>query len=302
MIEVEKYKKERVMELDHSGFTVWYATSDAPAPATQVAGDCPQSLTIGVRPAHPANGLDVVYRLDEGPDQEMHATLARTDYLKNRQFFCAEFPPLSEGSRVEYAPVVRQAGRRIDFRQGGRYPSSFFVEKSKQEANSYETPHAITSPLDLHPYRLEHLSRGDLSIAKDPEVIGETPEGIRLNFRVLSGTYCGKISGRTCRSSDDWLSVRPDGIAILDTKITIATHDHAVLLLAGSGTVDLGPDGYRNVKSGHYSAKARVVEVVRFLSSDPKYAWLDRLQCMAIGYANAERVCYDVYGIHSLCT
>jgi hypothetical protein len=287
------------MELTNAGLTGWYATPDAPAPPQQVSDDSEICLTVGVRPAHPSNGVDVMFRENGGAERLIRGTLSHTDYETSQQLFRAEFPPLSPGTRVEYAPVVRQGGRRIDFRQSGQYPSSFFVAKSEKKP---QAPDASSGPLTLHPYHLEHITRADLTLVKNAEVIGETPEGIRLNFQVSGGSYSGKICGRSCGISGDWLNVRPDGIGILDTKITINTGDGATLLLIGSGTVDLGRDGYRSVAAGRYPDRAPIVEVMRFLASDPKYAWLLRLQCMAIGYATTEKVCYDVYGVHSLCT
>jgi hypothetical protein len=287
------------MELSDAGLTAWYETPDTPAPSGQVLPDSPIFLTVGVRPAHAANGVHVSYRLNQGPELGLHATLSRTDYALNRQFFRADFPPLPSGTRVEYAPVIRRAGRRIDFRQGGRYPSSFLIAKREIQA---QAPASSVEPLSLHPYRLEHLTRGDLTLVRAPEVVGETPEGIRLTFQVSGGTYRGKICGRACASSGDWLTVRPDGIGILDARVTIDTDDGAAILLIGSGTIDLGREGYRNAAAGRYPSMAPVVEVMRFLASDPKYAWLLRLQCMGIGYGSAEKLCYDIYGVHSLCT
>jgi hypothetical protein len=287
------------MELNDSDLTAWYGTSDAPAPPELASADSPVSLIVGVRPAHPVNGVDVSYRLDQGPELEMRTTLARTDYSKNQQFFRADFPPLSPGTRVEYAPIIRRAGRKIDFRQSGKYPSSFCVAKSGAKPGRRSVS---SNSLHPHPYRLEHLTRGDLSLEKTSEVIGETPEGLRLNFLVSGGSYNGKINGRACRGSGDWLTVRPDGIGIMDVKETIITDDGAYLLVAGSGTVDFGQEGYSNLAQGRYPSKAPVAAVVRFLSSAPQYAWLDRLQCMGIGYATTERVCYDIYGVQSLCT
>lgn len=285
------------MEFSNSGVTVWYGTADAPAPSEQVHSGSAISLTLGVQPAHPANGVDVAYRLDQRLEREMQATLTRTDYALNRQFFRADFPPLSPGTQVEYAPVVRQAGRRIDFRKSGEYPSSFVVKENEKslEAASASQPQPI-----LHPYKLDYVARADLTLVKNPEVVGETPEGIRLNFRVSGGTYQGKICGQAS-SGGDWLTIRPDGLGILDAKVTIRTDDGATILLIGSGTIDLGRDGYRNAAAGRYPDRAPVVEVMRFLASDPRYAWLLRLQCVGIGYGNTEYLCYDIYGVRSLC-
>lgn len=285
------------MELNDFGLTVWYGTSDAPAPPEQASGDSPLSITVGVRPAHPANAVDVAYRVNQGPDLQMHTTLARTDYSKNQQLFRADFPPIPAGTNVEYAPVARHAGRRIDFRQGGQYPSSFVIAKTKENNG---VP-ASTEPLLLHPYRLEHLTRGDLTV-EGTQVIGATPEGIRLISSISGGTYRGKINGHTSATSGDWLTIRPDGIGLLDAKVTLITDEGDPILMVGSGTLDLGRDGYRNVLAGHYPSKAPIVEFMRFLSSDPKYEWLVRLQCVGIGYASTQRVCYDIYGVHSLCT
>lgn len=282
------------MELSDSGLTVWYGTPEAPAPPEQTSGDFPLSLTVGVQPAHPANGVNVAYRLNHGPDLEMHATLARTDYSKNQQFFRADFPPITPGTRVEYAPVIRQAGRTIDFRQGGQYPSSFLVTKNEATARA-----EASGTLPPHPYHLEHVTRADVTI-KIAEIIGETPEGIRFDVLISGGSYHGKINGRA-QSGGDWITVRRDGIAILDNKVTLFTDDGATLLMIGSGTLDLGRDGYRNVLAGRFPPIAPVVESMRFLSAEPKYAWLVRSQCVGIGYASPERVCYDVYTVHSLC-
>lgn len=288
-----------MMELRSGGLTAWYTTPDASAPAQQIAEDEKAGLMICVQPAHPSNGVDVFFREDGGPERFFRATLSRTDYAANQQFFRADFPPISPGTLVEYAPVIRQAGRRIDFRQGGRYPSSFFVQKGEKQA---QTLIAAQNQLARYPYHLEHVARGDLIVEKNPAVIGKTPEGIRLNFRISGGSYQGKINGRPTHGSGDWLNVRHDGIGILDAKVTIITDDGATLLAIGSGTVDLGPDGYHIAEAGQYPTKAPLVEVVRFLASDPKYAWLNRLQCLGIGYAGTDSVCYDIYGVHSLCT
>lgn len=286
------------MELTNTGLTGWYATPDAPAPPQTIAEDAEKCLTVGVRPVHPSNRVDVMFRENTGPERFIRATLSRTDYGMNQQFFRADFPPISPGTRVEYAPVIRQAGRSIDFRKGGHYPSYFLITKSNEAAGG---PAASTEPLLPHPYRLEHLTRGDL-IVKVSELVGETPEGIRLITTISGGTYRGRINGNASQSSGDWLTIRPDGIGILDARVTLITDDGATILIIGSGTLDLGRDGYRNVLSSRYPARAPIVEFMRFLSSDPNYAWLVRLQCVGIGYASTERVCYDIYGVHSLCT
>jgi uncharacterized protein DUF3237 len=56
----------------------------------------------------------------------------------------------------------------------------------------------------------------------DPEVIGATPEGIRVNFYVTGGEVTGpKITGKFRAVGADWLTIRRDGMAILDVRATL---------------------------------------------------------------------------------
>src|SRR6266404_1579312 len=61
-----------------------------------------------------------------------------------------------------------------------------------------------------------------------PEVIGPTPDGIRVNFYVTGGEVDGpKLKGKVAPVGADWLLIRRDGIAILDVRATIESHDGA---------------------------------------------------------------------------
>ena len=56
-----------------------------------------------------------------------------------------------------------------------------------------------------------------------PEVIGPIPEGLRLNFYVTGGSFEGpKCKGTILPVGGDWLTIRSDGVGILDVR---ATHE-----------------------------------------------------------------------------
>ena len=66
---------------------------------------------------------------------------------------------------------------------------------------------------------MEHIChmRGDLR--NPPEVIGETPEGIRVNFYVTGGEITGtRLNGKVLPVGGDWLTLRRDGVGILDVR------------------------------------------------------------------------------------
>ena len=150
------------------------------------------------------------------------------------------------------------------------------------------------------PYSLEHICSYSAKLQNPPEVIGPVAEGIRVNFYVTSGEVTGpKIRGIIRPVGGDWLTIRTDGVGLLDVRATIETHDHALIYIAYTGVGDLGEDGYRKFLQGVLPPKLALRVVPRFQSSHPAYLWLNRLQCVNVGEADLERfeVRYDVYAL-----
>jgi Protein of unknown function (DUF3237) len=79
----------------------------------------------------------------------------------------------------------------------------------------------------------------------EPEVIGPLPEGIRINIYVAGGEISGpKLSGKRRPVGADWLTIRRDGIGVLDVRATMETTEDALIYLSYFGSVDLGETGY----------------------------------------------------------
>ena len=84
-----------------------------------------------------------------------------------------------------------------------------------------------------------------------PEIIGPIAEGIRVNFYVTDGLFAGpKIKGKVRPVGGDWLTLRKDGIGILDVRATMETDDGALIYIVYTGTLDLGAEGYKNFAEG----------------------------------------------------
>jgi len=90
-----------------------------------------------------------------------------------------------------------------------------------------------------------------------PEMIGPTPEGLRVNVYVTSGEVFGpKLRGRFRPVGGDWLLIRPDGIGVLDVRATMELDDGALVYTTYGGVAELGPDGYAQFMQGKPPASA----------------------------------------------
>lgn len=133
-----------------------------------------------------------------------------------------------------------------------------------------------------------------------PEIIGATPEGLRLNVYVTSGEVFGpRLRGRFRAVGGDWLLVRTDSIGVLDVRATMELEDGALVYTTYSGVAELAPDGYAQFSQGKPPARAELKIVPRYHTSHPDYLWLNRLQCVGIGVVDIEnlKVSYDIYAI-----
>jgi hypothetical protein len=97
----------------------------------------------------------------------------------------------------------------------------------------------------------------------------------------------------------DWLTIRTDGVALLDVRATIETHDQALIYISYTGVGDMGEDGHQKFLAGVLPPKLPLRVVPRFQTAHPAYRWLNRLQCLNIGEVDLERfeVRYDVYAV-----
>lgn len=148
-------------------------------------------------------------------------------------------------------------------------------------------------------YQLEHIFSFGATL-ESPEVIGPVAEGIRANFYCIGGEVTGpKLQGKTRPVGGDWLTVRTDGVVILDVKTTLESNDGALIAISYSGVADMGSDGHQNFLEGKLPARLKLYTVPRCQTAHPDYLWLNRIQCLGIGEVDLERsyVSYDIYAV-----
>jgi len=151
-------------------------------------------------------------------------------------------------------------------------------------------------------HNLEHICSYNATLRQPLEVIGATPVGLRVNAYISGGEIWGpRLRGRVLPVGADWLTIRPDGVGVLDVRTTIETSDGALVYVEYMGVMDLGPDGYQRMLTGNPPARAAIQVAPRFLTSHPDYLWLNRLQCLNVGMADfaTSSVSYDTYAVRS---
>ena len=289
------------MKLTHEGLSLWYGTPDAPAPLDDVVSRTKASIVVGAHPANPTNALHVRYRVDGGIVQSAAGRHFHTDHEKNSQYFVVSFPPLPVGDVVEYTPLLSCGGRQVPSPAlADRFQSKFRLASKEGPRSETKAPRPQTSGPKVAP-QLEFLAGITVRIDQ-PLFVGETPEGIRIDFFALDGTVLGpKLKGRVLPRSSDHMFVRPDGIGVIRVRAIIATDDGAMLEFEDIGSVDFGADGYRRALANDLPSHSNLVICPRVLTGHPKYMWLNRVQCLGAGrtYLDELYFHYDFFAVGS---
>ena len=122
-------------------------------------------------------------------------------------------------------------------------------------------------------------------------VLLDAPFGGRLIVDVIAA----RVEGPRLRASmvgsaaADWVTVSSDGsVGALDVRATLRTDDGALIYSEYRGRVRFGSDGLHQV----YTSP-------RYETGDPRYAWLNRLQCIGKGLSNARErwLRYRLYAV-----
>lgn len=280
--------------------TLWWGTADTPAPPAEVPTNTPVSLVVGVRPAAFSNAINVLFSIDSQPERILRGYVIRQDHATCTEYFQIDFPFIPPGSCVNYTPQLMSIGRIFTADDKAELPASFCVQCPVEPGQFIHdsSPPSANGPR-FH-YQTEFLARAHIPIEIKPEVIGVTPDGLRVDFYVSGGTMIGpRINATFTHHGGDWMRIRPDGIGIADIHATLLTESGERILAEYSGVLDLGEDGYEKAIKGIYPPNPPACVTPRFLTSGHEYAWLNRLQCFGTGFFDTRGpvLNYDMYTI-----
>jgi hypothetical protein len=116
------------MHLEHQDLTLWYGTSDAPAPEGSVLVGTKIAITVGIKPVDITNKIELLYKVNEGVAEKIVAEWLRHDIVEQAQYFIAYFPTFNVGDIVQYTVIGRLAGRQVPSpEEASQFKSSFRV-------------------------------------------------------------------------------------------------------------------------------------------------------------------------------
>jgi hypothetical protein len=200
---------------------------------------------------------------------------------------------------VEYLPVLRFAGQPISPRL------------DKSDASGRYQVARLPGPAGAAPLRDDSLAGnprwgwgarflGALTADVSKEVVGETPDGFRIDWHVQKGTFVGP--GFDCvvlPGATDWMRIRGDGVAIVSVQACFETQDGARIYGSYGGVFDLGPEGFARALRDQFDPLPPVVVTPTYATVDKRFQWLNRAQCIGVGRVDmkAQRVEFDVYVI-----
>ncbi len=147
--------------------------------------------------------------------------------------------------------------------------------------------------------RLEHVC--DLSVTLDPiREMGTGRAGQRRIIPIVGGTVTGPmLQGRILNLGADWQTIFANGLAELDTRYGMETHDGA--------TIEIINYGYRHGPQEVLDAIARGEEVdhnsyymrthARLETGDPRYDWVNKTLFVGVGARLQQAVQVQLYAI-----
>jgi hypothetical protein len=130
--------------------------------------------------------------------------------------------------------------------------------------------------------------------------LGHTPYGDRRVINILGGRVDGaRLAGRILPGGADWQIVRPDGVADLRARYTIETDGGARILVASNGLRHGAPDVIDRLARGEAVDPALYYfrTAMRFETSDPSAAWLNRIIALGRGAREQRAVRLEVYEV-----
>ena len=140
-----------------------------------------------------------------------------------------------------------------------------------------------------------------LTVALAPiNEMGSGRAGHRRIIPIVGGEVSGpRLSGRILNVGADWQTIFADGLAELDTRYAMETHDGA--------TIEILNFGFRHGPKDVMEAVARGAPVdpasyymrthARLETGDPRYAWVNRTLFVGVGARNKQSVNVDLYAL-----
>ena len=146
----------------------------------------------------------------------------------------------------------------------------------------------------------QHLTTLTLSVDFASTLgIGAVPAGNRRIAPVAGGTFAGERLSGTVRPGADWALFRPDGALVIDVRLTLETHDQALIYLQYAGRFVSSPEGMARFSKGVLldPADYSLAITAKFECGDPRYDWLNKVIAVGTGEQTAAGPIYTIFEV-----
>jgi hypothetical protein len=147
--------------------------------------------------------------------------------------------------------------------------------------------------------RLQGLFQAEIELAR-PQELGAGPLGRRRIIGITGGRFSGeRLSGRVLPGGADWQVIRADGVAELDARYTLETHDGALIYVRNRGYRHGPEEVLRRIAAGENVDPSQYYmrTTPLFETGDGRYAWLNRIVCVATGARRPAAVELEVFEV-----
>lgn len=149
---------------------------------------------------------------------------------------------------------------------------------------------------------LEYMSHFEVELGSGIYELGRTSDlGNRRIIPITGGKFEGPLlSGSILNNGADWQIVTGEGLAIIDTRYLLQTHDGALIYLQTQGFRYGPPDVLAELAEGNPvdPRKYYFRVYMHFETSASQHAWLNRAMGIGIAMRLGSSVVYDAYRIN----
>ena len=146
---------------------------------------------------------------------------------------------------------------------------------------------------------LRPLLKAEITL-QPPLELGDTPLGRRRIIHITGGRFSGaRLSGRVLAGGADWQVLRADGVAYLDARYTLETGDGALIYVRNRGYRHGPAEVLKKIASGEDVDPSLYYmrTTPSFETGDERYAWLNRMVCVATGARRPAAVELEVFEV-----
>jgi hypothetical protein len=130
-------------------------------------------------------------------------------------------------------------------------------------------------------------------------IIGKTPAGFRRIAPVSDGVFSGERLSGSVLPGADWVINRPDGVMVIDVRLTLKTDDGALIYLTYQGRFLAEPEAMARFGKGAQldPSEYSLAISARFECGDERYAWLNNVIAVGTGEQTAQGPIYSIFEI-----